>query len=105
MTILDQSFTTRTLLSCTALCVTLAGGLGLIASGLTGVHPLSKIAHAAIAVICMAGCFAINWCSADGPERWRPFIISPEAAEGIFGGAASVIVLEGIAAATGLYLG
>jgi hypothetical protein len=106
MTILAiDEFEARALLKHTALCVTLAGALGLIAAGLTGVDPLSKIVHAAVAFVCMAGCFAILWCTADGPDRWRPFIISHETAEGIFGGAAGVIVLEGIAAATGLWVG
>jgi hypothetical protein len=98
----------RTLLSHTALCITLAGGLGFIAAGLAGLDlegfvTLTKIAHYAIALVCILACFAILWCSADGPDRWRPFIISPEAAESIFGAAAVIILLGGILAVTAFY--
>jgi hypothetical protein len=111
MTVLAiNRFEARTLLSHTALCITLAGGLGFIAAGLAGLDLkgfviLSKIAHFAIAFACISACFAILWCSADGPDRWRPFIISPEAAEAIFGAAAVVILLGGIVATTAFYLG
>jgi hypothetical protein len=101
-------FETPALLNHTALCVTLAGGLGFIAAGLIGLDAkgfvaLSKTAHAALALVCITACFAIVWCSADGPDRWRPFIVSREAAERIFGGAAGLIVLGGIAASVALY--
>jgi hypothetical protein len=99
----------RTLLSHTALCITLAGGLGFIAAGLAsldlqGFVTLSKIAHFAIAIVCISACFAILWCSADGPDRWRPVVVSPEAAESIFGAAAIIILLGGIVAVTAFYL-
>jgi hypothetical protein len=97
------------LLSHTALCVTLAGALGFIAVGLLmgldfkGFAMLSIIANVVMAFVCLTACFALVWCSPEGPDRWRPFIISREAAESIFGGAATFIVLGGIAAAIALY--
>jgi hypothetical protein len=92
-----------------AVCVTLAAALGFIAAGLIGLDlkgfvALSKIAHTALALICITACFAIVWCSPEGPDRWRPFIVSREAGESIFGGAASLIVLGGIAAAMAFFL-
>jgi hypothetical protein len=88
----------------------MAAALGFIAAGLIGLDlngfvALSKAAHAALAFICMAASFAIVWCSPDGPDRLRPFIVSRGAADCIFGGAASLIALGGIAAASALYVG
>jgi hypothetical protein len=110
MTVLaiNRSEETPTLLSHTALCVTLAGALGFIAAGLIGLDlkgfaMLSIIANVVMAFVCLTACFALVWCSPEGPDRWRPFIISREAAESIFGGAATFIVLGGIAAAIALY--
>jgi hypothetical protein len=96
------------LLSHTALCLTLAGALGFITAGIIGLDlegfaVLSIIANVVMAFVCLTACFAIVWCSPEGPDRWRPFIISREAGESIFGGAASLIVLGGVAAAIALY--
>ncbi|HZK90682.1 MAG TPA: hypothetical protein VFC56_11090 [Stellaceae bacterium] len=93
----------RALLSHTALCFALASGLGFIGGGLAGLDikpfvALSAIANYGIAFICIALSFAILWCSAEGPPRWRPFVISRELAESLFGGAASFIVLGGVVA-------
>jgi len=93
----------RPLLHHTALCLTVAGGLGFIAAGLAGFDlkafmALSDLAQAAIALVCVTACFAIFWCSSDGPDRWRPFVISRRVTEGIFGSAATVIFLGGMAA-------
>jgi len=97
-----------TLLSYTALCLTLASALGLITAALIGLDLegfalLSMIANVVMAVVCLMACFALVWCSPNGPDRWRPFIISRQAGEGIFGGAASLIVLGGAAAAMVFY--
>jgi hypothetical protein len=97
-----------TLLSHTALCLTLASALGLITAALIGLDLegfalLSMIANVVMAVVCLMACFALVWCSPNGPDRWRPFIISRQAGEGIFGGAASLIVLGGAAAAMVFY--
>jgi uncharacterized membrane protein len=93
----------RALLNHTALCFALASGLGFIGGGLAGLDikafvALSAIANYAIAVICITLSFTILWCSADGPPRWRPFVISRELAESLFGGAASFILLGGVVA-------
>lgn len=99
----------RPLLNHIGLCLTVAAGLGFIAGGLTGLdlYPfvtLSWLAHGAIAVVCIASCFAILWCSPEGPDRWRPFIVSPRVAEAIFGGAGAVIALGGLAAILAVWL-
>jgi hypothetical protein len=96
------------LLSHTALCLTLASALGFIAAvviglDLGGFALLSMIADVALCLVCLAGCFALVWCSPNGPDRWRPFIISRKAGEGVFGGAASLIVLGGAVAAMVFY--
>ena len=63
------------LLSHTALCVTLAGALGFIAVGLLmgldlkGFAMLSIIANVVMAFVCLTACFAIVWCSPEGPDR------------------------------------
>ena len=110
MTVLaiNRSEETPTLLSHTALCLTLASALGLITAALIGLDlegfaVLSIIANVVMAFVCLTACFAIVWCSPEGPDRWRPFIISRQAGEGIFGGAASLIVLGGAAAAMVFY--
>lgn len=100
----------RPLLNHVALCLTVASGLGFIAGGLAGLDlnpfvALSRLAQGAIAAICIASCFTILWCSPDGPDRWRPFIVSPRVAEAIFGGAATVIALGGISAVTVVWWG
>ncbi len=100
----------RPLLNHVALCLTVASSLGFIAAGLAGLDlnafvTLSRIGQAVIAISCIASCFAILWCSPDGPDRWRPFIVSSWAAETIFGLAATVIALGGIAAVVGVWLG
>jgi hypothetical protein len=100
----------RPLLSHVGLCLTVASGLGFVAGGLAGLDlkafvTLSRVAQGAIAVICIASCFAIFWCAPDGPDRWRPFIVSSKAAEVIFGLAATVIALGGIAAVIVVWLG
>ena len=96
------------LLSHTALCLTLASALGFITAGLIsldleGFALLSMIANVVMAVVCLMACFALVWCSPNGPDRWRPFIISRKAGDGIFGGSASLIVLGGVAAAMVFY--
>ena len=96
------------LLSHTALCLTLASALGLITAALIGLDLegfalLSMIANVVMAVVCLMACFALVWCSPNGPDRWRPFIVSRKAGEGIFGGAASLIVLGGAVAAMVFY--
>ena len=96
------------LLSHTALCLTLASALGFITAGLIsldleGFAVLSTIANVALCLVCLTTCFALVWCSPDGPDRWRPFIISRKAGDGIFGGSASLIVLGGVAAAMVFY--
>ena len=101
--------TTPAILSHTALCLTLAGALGFIAVGLLmgldfkGFAMLSIIANVVMAFVCLTACFAIVWCSPEGPDRWRPFIISRKDGEGILGGVASLIVLGGAAAAMVFY--
>lgn len=100
----------RPLLNHIGLCFTVASGLGFIAAGLAGFDlnafvTLSRIGQGIIAVCCIASCFAILWCSPDGPDRWRPFIVSSRAAETIFGLAATVIALGGIAAVVVVWLG
>ena len=91
----------RAVLRHTALCFAVAGALGFLGGGLAGMThftDLPIIARYAMVLLCMSTCFAIFWCTPDGPERWRPFVISREAAEGVFGGAAGVIVFGGLAA-------
>jgi len=100
----------RPLLNHVALCLTVASGLGFVAGGLAGLDinvfvALSWLAQGAIAVICIASCFAILWCSPDGPDRWRPFIVSSRVAEAIFGGAATIIALGGVSAILVVWLG
>ena len=99
---------TLTILSHTALCLTLAGALGFITVGIIGLDlegfaVLSIIANVVMALVCLTTCFALVWCSPEGPDRWRPFTISRKAGEGIFGGAASLIILGGAAAAMVFY--
>ena len=99
----------RPLLNHVGLCLTVASGLGFIAAGFAGLDlnsfvALSQFGQAAIAVICIAACFAILWCSPDGPDRWRPFIVSSRAAEAIFGLAATIIALGGMAAIVVVWL-
>lgn len=100
----DDRVEHRALLSQTALCFVVAGALGFIAGGLAGlmhfVH-LSTIARYAMVSVCIMTSFTIFWCSPNGPRRWRPFIISSELAESLFGGAAGVIVFSGVAALIG----
>jgi hypothetical protein len=100
----------RSLLHHTALCLTVAGGLGFVAAGFAGLDlsafvALSRLGQGAIAVICIATCFAILWCSPDGPDRWRPFILSSRITEGLFGSAATIIALGGIAATVVVWFG
>ena len=97
-----------TLLSHTALCLVLASALGFITAAVIGLNlegfaVLSMIAEFALCLVCLTACFALVWCSPNGPERWRPFIVSRKAGEGIFGGAASLIVLGGAVAAMVFY--
>lgn len=100
----------RPLLNHTALCLSVAGGLGFVAAGLAGLDliafgALSQLGQDAIAVVCIVTCFAILWCSPDGPDRWRPFIVSSRVTESIFGGAATIIALGGMAAVVAVWLG
>lgn len=100
----------RPLLNHVGLSLTVASGLGFIAGGLAGLDlgafvALSRFAQGAIAVICITSCFAILWCAPDGPDRWRPFIVSRRAAEAIFGLAATIIALGGVAAIVVAWLG
>jgi hypothetical protein len=91
----------RVLLGRTALCFVMAGALGFLGGGLAGLMhfvDLSTIARYAMVSLCIATSFVIFWCSPNGPSRWRPFIISSELAESLFGGAAGVIVFGGVAA-------
>lgn len=99
----------RSLLNHTALCFAVASGLGFIGGGLAGLDmkpfvSLSTIANYAIAFICIVLSFTVLWCSADGPPRWRPFVISRGFAESLFGAAASVIVLGGAVALIAAWL-
>ena len=97
----DNGVEQRALLSHTALCFVVAGALGFLGGGLAGmmhfVH-LSTIIRYAMVLVCIMMSFTIFWCSPNGPSRWRPFIISSELAESLFGGAAGVIVFGGVAA-------
>jgi hypothetical protein len=91
----------RALLHHTALCFAVAGALGFLGGGLAGLKhftDLSLIARYAMVLACVSSSFAIFWCSPDGPRRWRPFVISRQLAEGLFGAAAGVIVFGGAAA-------
>jgi hypothetical protein len=91
----------RALLGQTALCFVVAGAFGFLGGGLAGLMhfaDLSSLARHAMVLACAMTCFAIFWCTPDGPRRWRPFIISSELAERVFGGAAGVIVFGGSAA-------
>ncbi len=97
----DSRAEQRALLGRTALCFVMAGAVGFIGGGLAGLThfvDLSAIARHAMVAVCIATSFTIFWCSPNGPNRWRPFIISSEIAENLFGGAAGVIVIGGIAA-------
>ena len=100
----------RSPLSHVALCFTVAGGLGFIAAGLTGLElnafmAFSNLGEGVLAFVCLTACFAIFWCSSDGPDRWRPFILSRRASECIFGSAAATIALGGLAAVTAVWFG
>ncbi len=98
---IDSRAEHRALLGQTALCFVVAGAFGFLGGGLTGlmhVVDLSSIARYAMVSACMMTCLTIFWCTPDGPRRWRPFIISSELAESVFGGAAGVIVFGGGAA-------
>ena len=100
----DHGVEQRALLSHTALCFVVAGALGFLGGGVAGlmhfVH-LSTITRYAMVLVCTMTSFMIFWCSPNGPSRWRPFIVSSELAESLFGGAAGVIVFGGIAALIG----
>lgn len=105
----QQDAELRSLLNHTALCFAVASGLGFIGGGLAGLDmkpfvSLSTIANYAIAVICIVLSFSLLWCSADGPARWRPFVISRELVESLFGAAASMIVLGGVVALIAAWL-
>ncbi len=99
----------RALLQHVALCFEVASGLGFIAAAINGFEldafvGLSRTAHYPLAILCIAACFLILWCAPDGPERWRPFVLPDEAREFIFGCAALVILLGGLAAFQFKYL-
>ena len=99
----------RALLRHAALCFEVASGLGFIAAAINGFEldafiGLSRTAHYPLAIICVAACFLILWCAPDGPHRWRPFILREDAREFIFGSAATIIVLGGVAACQFKYL-
>ena len=99
----------RALLQHAALCFEVASGLGFIAAaingfGLDAFFGLPRTAHYPLAIICVAACFLILWCAPDGPDRWRPFVLADEAREFIFGAAATVILLAGLAACEFKYL-
>lgn len=100
----------RALLGHAALCFTLASGLGFIVAGLAGLDlktfvTMSAMVQDLLGLVCVCASFIILWCSPDGPSRWRPFIVSTETAEVIFGAAATVIVFGGIVAVTVFCLG
>jgi hypothetical protein len=97
----DNRLEQRALLGHVALCFVVTGALGFLGGGLAGLmhfaHP-STVARYVLVSICITTSFTIFWCSPNGPPRWRPFIISSKLAEGLFGGAAGVIVFSGVAA-------
>jgi hypothetical protein len=97
----DARVEQRALLGHVALCFVVAGALGFLGGGLAGLmhfaHPSTVARYAGVA-LCSIVSFAIFWCSPNGPERWRPFIISNKLAESVFGSAAGIIVFSGIAA-------
>lgn len=98
---IDNRVEQRALLGHVALCFVVAGALGFLGGGLAGLmhfgDPSATTRYAMVA-ICIATCFAIFWCSPNGPSRWRPFIISSKLAEGLFGGAAGIILFSSVAA-------
>jgi hypothetical protein len=99
----------RPLLNHVALCLTVGGSLGLVAAVFAGLDlyafmAFSCLVQGIITVACIASSFAIFWCSPDGPDRWRPFIVSHRVTEAIFGTAATIIVLGGMAAVVAIWL-
>jgi hypothetical protein len=97
----DNQAEQRALLGRTALCFVVAGALGFLGGGLAGVMhfvDLSTVARYAMVSVCIMTSVTIFWCSPNGPSRWRPFIISSELAESLYGGAAGVIVFGAVAA-------
>jgi hypothetical protein len=97
----DDGVEQRALLGHVALCFVVAGALGFLGGGLAGLmhlaHP-SAVARYAMMLVCITLSFTIFWCSPNGPRRWRPFVISAQLAESLFGSAAGVIVFSGVAA-------
>ncbi|HTW53234.1 MAG TPA: hypothetical protein VME45_15190 [Stellaceae bacterium] len=97
----DNRVEQRALLGHVALCFVVAGALGFLGGGLAGMMHFADPSAAARYVmvsVCMATSVTIFWCSPNGPSRWRPFIISSKLAEGLFGGAAGIIVFSSVAA-------
>ena len=99
----------RALLRHAALCFEVGSSLGFIAAAVNGFgldtfFGLSRSAHYLLALICIAASFVILWCSSDGPNRWRPFVLPDAGCEFIFGCAATVIILGGLAACEFKYL-
>jgi hypothetical protein len=97
----DNGLEQRALLGHVALCFVIAGALGFLGGGLAGFMHFADPSAAARSVmvsICIATSFTIFWCSPNGPTRWRPFILSSKLAEGLFGGAAGIIVFSSVAA-------
>jgi hypothetical protein len=98
--IVDDGVEQRALLGRVALCFVVAGALGFLGGGLAGLmhlaHP-SMVARYAMVSACITSSFTIFWCSPNGPSRWRPFIISSQLAESLFGSAAGIIVFSSVA--------
>jgi hypothetical protein len=97
----DNMMEQRALLAHVALCFVVAGALGFLGGGLAGMMHFadpSAAARYAMVSICIVSSFTIFWCSPNGPSRWRPFILSSKLAEGLFGGAAGIIVFSSVAA-------
>jgi hypothetical protein len=98
---IDSRIEQRALLGHVALCFVVAGALGFLGGGLAGLMHFadpSAAARYAMMSVCIATSFMIFWCSPNGPSRWRPFTISSKLAEGLFGGAAGIIVFSSVAA-------